>query len=248
MNNQFCMHVLDYVKALPACAYAHVPELCVKNVNVIMMQQQVHQPTTVIVNQIQAMTQYITLIPGIGSRRYYPAWPVKFSIILQHNHAFQCTKSVVQVASYNIIIILSYFCPGVQWWIQDLVKEGSSIVLRAKSARKFLRPRQLWLNHAHFRSFWRETSCSTCQSIRFRSRSILRHAKVSHRSSYLCSPAREEGSIQPIISTCQYLVQPKGGIHGSLGSPSRSATGVCQWLYLEYQWLYLECQWPPPVT
>ena len=52
------------------------------------------------------------------------------------------------------------------------------------------------LNHAHFRSFWREMSCSTCQSINsFRSRFILMHAKVSHRSNFLRSPAKEEGSI-----------------------------------------------------
>ena len=38
-----------YVIFTCMCIYVHVPELCVKNV--IMIQQQVHQPTT-IVNQI----------------------------------------------------------------------------------------------------------------------------------------------------------------------------------------------------
>ena len=37
-------------------------------------------------------------------------------------------------------------------------------------------------NHVHFRAFLREASCPTCQSLHFRSRSLLRHAEVSHRS------------------------------------------------------------------
>ena len=34
------------------------------------------------------------------------------------------------------------------------------------------------LNYAYFQSFWREISCSTCQSIHFQPRLMLRHAKV----------------------------------------------------------------------
>ena len=61
--------------------------------------------------------------------------------------------------------------------------------------------REKFWAHAHFQSFWRETSSSTCWSISFQSRTMLKDAKVNHRTSYLCSPAREEGSISSIIST-----------------------------------------------
>ena len=50
-------------------------------------------------------------------------------------------------------------------------------------------------NHAHFRAFLREASFSTCQSIRFQSRSLLKHAEVSHRSRFLSFSHRQEGSI-----------------------------------------------------
>ena len=102
-----------------------------------------------------------------------------------------------------------------QWRIQALVKGGSATVLRAKK----LRPRPLSDKPRPFRAFWRETSCFTCQSIRFRSRFMLRHAKVSHRSSFLHSPAREEGSIQPIISTCLVRGPAKRGVRSKPSKP-----------------------------
>ena len=40
-------------------------------------------------------------------------------------------------------------------------------------------------NHANFQAFSIEASCPTCQSIHFRSRSLLRHAEVSHRGRLL---------------------------------------------------------------
>ena len=65
---------------------------------------------------------------------------------------------------------------GAHWRMQDLLKGGSVVILHAKHARKF------W-GHAHFRrkprpfqAFLREASCPTCQSLHFRSRSLLRHA------------------------------------------------------------------------
>ena len=45
------------------------------------------------------------------------------------------------------------------------------------------------------RSSLKEASFSTCQSIHFRSRSLLRHAEVSHRSRFLSFSHRQEGSI-----------------------------------------------------
>ena len=49
--------------------------------------------------------------------------------------------------------------------------------------------------HAHFQALLREVSYSTCQSIRFQLRSLLRHAEVSHRSRFLSFSHRQEGSI-----------------------------------------------------
>ena len=62
----------------------------------------------------------------------------------------------------------------------------------------------------------------------FQSRFMLEHTKVSHRSSFLCFPAREEGSIYPIISTCLVLGPafetplnpPLNRCHKSIDEPS----------------------------
>ena len=42
-------------------------------------------------------------------------------------------------------------------------------------------------NHAHFQTFLREATCPTCHSIRFQSRSLLRHAEVNQRSRFFSS-------------------------------------------------------------
>ena len=63
--------------------------------------------------------------------------------------------------------------------------EGSATLLCAKHAWKICNHAHFRLNHAYFRSFLREISCSTCQSIRSWSTFLLRYAKVSHKSSFL---------------------------------------------------------------
>ena len=70
------------------------------------------------------------------------------------------------------------------------MKEGSAIVLVLcmKHAQKISGHAHFRLSQAHFQLFWRDFLLYL--SIRFWSRFVLEHAKVSHRSSFLCSPAR----------------------------------------------------------
>ena len=66
-------------------------------------------------------------------------------------------------------------------------------------------------NHAHFLEFLREVFCPTCQSLVCLSRSLLRHAEVSHRSWFLVLyPDRGVPlSLSPVLLRTRS--SPKGG-------------------------------------
>ena len=78
--------------------------------------------------------------------------------------------------------------------------------------------------HAHFRAFSKETSCSICQSLHFLSRSLLRHAEVSHRSWFHSSLPRQG---VPVIACHQYffvLGSAQRGVPWNPRNPPKSAT------------------------
>ena len=85
------------------------------------------------------------------------------------------------------IVMVRYWT---QWQMQDFFEGGGgSVIITCE-----------FLGHTHFsskpRPFLREASYSTCQSISFRSRSLLRHAEVSH-SRFLSSLHRKGSSFLP---------------------------------------------------
>ena len=75
------------------------------------------------------------------------------------------------------------------------MKEGSTIVLRAKRARKILQPRPLWVKLRPFSIVLARDFLLYLSINPFSIKIYAKHAKVSHRTSYLCFPAREQGSI-----------------------------------------------------
>jgi hypothetical protein len=83
-----------------------------------------------------------------------------------------------------------------QWQIQDLEKGGSSIAVRALCAHEFLDATTTFgKNHAHFDRFERNFQPYQSNRSVFERILKLKHAKVSHNSSFLSSVAREGGSI-----------------------------------------------------
>ena len=92
----------------------------------------------------------------------------------------------------------------VQWRIQDFWKGGSNILLRAKRARIFRSHAHFWTNHAHFRSFLRQSTSSTSPIDLFSNEFLLKHSKVSYSRSFLSSVARKGGSIY--LSSVYFLV------------------------------------------
>ena len=121
------------------------------------------------------------------------------------------------VGLYDIEI--SEWSITLQWQMQDFLK-GCSI-LTCESAHKIFRPRPHFVETTPI--FEREASYSTCQSIRFRSRSLLRHAEVSHRSRFLSSSHRKgvPFSLSPVLLCTRS--SPKGGF---ICTPLKSTTGL----------------------
>ena len=75
--------------------------------------------------------------------------------------------------------------------LQDSLKGGSIIRMRTKISK----PRPLLtITTPIFARFGEQFLAPPWKSSRFRSRFLLEHAKVSHRSSFLSSLAREGGS------------------------------------------------------
>ena len=64
-------------------------------------------------------------------------------------------------------------------------------------------------------------------SIHFWPRLFLKHAKVSHRSSFLSSLAWKGGSIKPINSTFLVVDPAQGGFNGTLGTTLNPPLGFC---------------------
>ena len=94
------------------------------------------------------------------------------------------------------------------WWRRVLLK-----YCMQSACENFCDCAHFRLNHAHFKSFWRESPCFTCQFSCFWSRFLPRHANVGHRSSFLCSPARDRRripcSLLPLLLSTRF--SQKGG-------------------------------------
>lgn len=76
--------------------------------------------------------------------------------------------------------------------------------------------------HTHFQPFQRKNLCSTH---RFRSRLLLRHTKVSHKSSFLfLQPGRRIPLSLSWVFPITRCSQKGMGFHGNFGTSSRSAT------------------------
>ena len=94
-----------------------------------------------------------------------------------------------------------------------------------KAHANFFKPRPHFIETTpNFKQFLREASYSTCQSIRFWSRSLLRHAGVSHRSGFLSSSHKKGGSfsLSPVLLCTRS--SPKGGSFAPPLTPLKSAT------------------------
>ena len=84
-------------------------------------------------------------------------------------------------------------------------RRGVPIYHCARSAREFLEATPTFgQNHAHFRSFWRQSTSSFSPIDLFSNEFLLKHSKVSHSSSFLSSVARKGGSIY--LSSVYFLV------------------------------------------
>ena len=74
------------------------------------------------------------------------------------------------------------------------IEGGPCNSIARKAHAKILGPRPLLPKTTPiFDRFLREASCPICQSLHFQSRSLLRHAEVSHRSWFLSSLPKQGG-------------------------------------------------------
>ena len=137
---------------------------------------------------------YNNIIAVPGSFRF---WDLILLVGVSVRHSSFSTSTPCSLA-YCLMI-----CPP-QWRIQDFWKGGSNTLLRAKRARIFRSHAHFWTNHAHFRSFLRQSTSSTSPIDLFSNEFLLKHSKVSHSSSFLSSVARKGGSIY--LSSVYFLV------------------------------------------